>query len=729
MSSKPKHARRLSLFGLGSSPQPTLDELTPRPYMNASFSLPPIKTGKHPDDRDTSRKMQSNNNPSLSRKLSKKKKPLPPPPSPSTPASKNFSISSIQLADHGHEPGKRHGSSLSRKASINLKVAFTTMFSPKPSRSKVAGILHSVEGNAGGRPDDARADSEEKAYVYISRSPSPPSPEIRPPSGLGQIASSVDLSTYAQDEREGSLLASLSRSESRTPSVVLSVSSLPSPDATANTSLAHGPVKSIKSCSSFVESLYEPASQECATPSQKLIDVLQLSSLYCSPESLSCLACTCRTFLSTSRDSLYVSINSDDLHEDEKRRRRVLETLASNTEVASRVRRFRWVCLNMPASPSSSISAKRNIPRRAPNVSISSSLEEYILPRVLTLIPNIVALDLIQPPSSLLTALLPVAKTQRSPYSPPSSPSPQLQLQPPSFASLTSLALSGRTTLSTTFAAILVRILEMHPGISDLSLPDVFCLPILAPPRPSSSLSSSSNSSPIDGIPPVPPLPPFFSSVKGKDTSSMILPNLTRLTAPLTLATQLVPGRPLRVVDIELATTLYEGLQPIEAARFLAASESKTCRKKCASADWKAARQARRSGMGAAKGSTLRELRIRFGTELGGELEVLAIGWNGPENTLHAQLTHALARFQALQRLELFSTLSDSDVDEENDDAVGGDCGYRTASDTYDVPKRNSLGDIQAGIALEQRLVDHWARTCPQLAYMEFISSRVWKAR
>ncbi|KAI5117455.1 hypothetical protein M0805_005832 [Coniferiporia weirii] len=756
MSSRPKHVRRLSLFGLGSSQPLSPDELTPRQNANASFSFPLPPGNKQVDGKGASRKAQPKPGAPLTRKLSKKRpiKPLPPPPSSSPPpvsksiSSKSFSsLTSAQLADHGHEPEKLSGASLRKKPSLNLRLALTTIFVPKPSRTKVAGILRGVEGISGGRTNNVRNGGDERSYTYTSRSPSPPSPEIRPPSGLGQIASSIDLSTYAQEEREGSLLASLSRSESRAPSIMVSVSFLPSSNASTNASLINEPLKwaGSESCESIGELLSRITQQEPTAPSQKLIDVLQLTTKYCLPGSLFCLSHTCRAFLGAARDSLYANIDSDDLQEKENRKRRMLETLVSNPEVASRVRSFRWVCSNTSSSPLlSSVSSKHSIPRRAPNISISSSPEEYILPRVLSLLPNVNTLILVQPPPSLLVALLPARQSQRSPCPSPQSIPSQLQSLLPPLSSLSSLTLSGRTTLSTAFGAILVRFLELHPGITELNLPDVFCLPIPTSSRPGSSSPSPSHSphsSPIDGVPPVPPLPSYFLTVKEKEPLLEILPKLTRLTAPLTLATQLIPGRPLRAVDIELTTSLYEGLRPIEIAQSLADAGIKTTRNKQADVNWRAARQARRAGFG--KGTTLRELRIRctakvdgrtigrvlnaVGTEVGASLEVLAIGWSGPENGLHEQLTLSLVRFQALQRLELFSTSGNSD-DEDEDDPWGSNR-RSVGMGAHVFPRQASLADLQAGIALEQRLVEQWALACPLLTYMEFASARVWKAR
>ncbi|KAH8114743.1 hypothetical protein DFH11DRAFT_1841094 [Phellopilus nigrolimitatus] len=703
MSSRPKHMRRLSLFGLGAPRSVAPDELTPRPIMNASS----VALSQEPsDDRDISRKAQENNHPTATRKLSKKRKskplPHPPTPLPIETSLASFSSSSAHLSEVRHDSHKPPP--LREKKSLKLHMALSSIFVPKTSRKKVAGFLDGLDGISGGKATGNRDDDEEKTQSYISRSPSPLSPEIRPPSGLGQIASSLDLSTYAQEDRDGSYLPSVSRSTSRTPSVSIP----PSYSATPSTSPAHVPMKMSESCDSAGDLSYNPGTG--TAPSQSLIDVLQLCVHCYSFASLSCLARTNRAFLKFARSALYANINSDDLPDDETRRRRILETLVNNQEVAECVKSMRWICRNDPSSSSSpsSISSRHSIPRRAPNVSISSSPEEYILPRVFSLIPNLTSLTLVHPHSSLLQSFLPVRPTRSSP-APPS---------PLALSSLTSLTLSGRTTLSTAFSAVLLRFLELHPNIRELNLPDVFCLPMSSSPRTGSSPSSPS--SPTDSIPPVPPLPSSFTFLKDKEAPATILPNLSRLTAPLTLATQLVPGRPVRAVDIELATSLYEGLRPAEVARAFAATVHTD------GLDWQAVRETQQAGGASGtgvNGMPLRELRIRctakvdgrtigrllnaLGAELGAGLEVLAIGWSGLDKDLHTQLTPALARFQMLRRLELFSTNSES----------------RIALRAYG----ESLADLQAGLALEQRLVAQWARVCPQLAYMEFTSERVWK--
>lgn len=115
-----------------------------------------------------------------------------------------------------------------------------------------------------------------------------------------------------------------------------------------------------------------------------------------------------------------------------------------------------------------------------------------------------------------------------------------------------------------------------------------------------------------------------------------------------------MPGRPLHRVDIELATSVYEGLRPADAARSLGAAEGfvrlKTPTMPNDGADWRSARHARRTGYSSPNGlkaPTLKELRIRctakvdgrtigrmlsaVASEVGSQLEHLAIGWSGME--------------------------------------------------------------------------------------------------
>ncbi|EJC98521.1 uncharacterized protein FOMMEDRAFT_161896 [Fomitiporia mediterranea MF3/22] len=783
ITARPKHVRRLSLFGLGAPQALSQGEQTPRPNTSTAsivFSLTTSTT--ETDEKGAPGKLQSA---PVRRKLSKKRKPpqkaqslAAPSPQPTTA----YSLSNTQLSELSHESdisfANHRKPSLRRKTSINVRAALSSIFIPKPSRKTVAGILDGMDSISGGKGNERGRGSEKKktsTYRYESRSPSPPSPEIRPPSGLGQIASSVDLSTYIQDEYEGSVLLSRSRTVSRAPSIAPSINlpasqTPPSEDTTANTSPVVNHTKSLKSSDSSNEFSYRASLHPPTPPSPTLIKVLNLTTPYCSLDSLSSLATASKELTRDAQNALYANIDSDDVGDDEKRRRRLLQTIASNAEVGNIVKCFRWVCLPTPPSSSSS-SLKRNIPRRVPTFSLSTSSEEYILPRVLSATPNLETLTLVQPHSIILRWFLPLSPSP--PRSPNTSPvSPSMQMPPPTLSSLRSLTLSGRTTLSTTFGSLLVRFLELHPGIRELNLPDVFCLPNVHTLSRRGSASSSSASSPVstpglDSIPPVPPLPPVYASMKDKEPPAPpMLPNLTRLVAPLSLATQLIPGRPLRVVDIELTTSLYEGLRPSEIVRAL--SEARDVANQAEGTDankknWRAARQARRFGpttTGTPQNSpsqakfendnlkctswkaariarragtmnhmkptpSLRELRLRctakvdgrtigkvlnaLGAELGLVLETLAIGWSGSEAELNSQLTSVLPRYHVLQRLDISKTSVDVE-DEEGAD------------------EQDSEADIQAGITRERYLVEQWSRLCPQLSHIEFTSGRIWRA-
>ena len=658
MSAKPKHVRRLSLFGLVSS-QPALSagELTPRANANTNSVLFPLSADVDVYKRRSDQKPVQNNmqQAPITRKLSKRRKakPLPDPPPSSLPNPSYTSFTSSNV--NGSEEKNHSSGTLHRKRSLNIRVALSTIFVPKPSHKKVTGFLDGIEGIAGGKGVGGTKVDEEKSYTYISRSPSPPSPEIRPPSGLGQIASSIDLSTYAQEEYEASIRAlSLSRSASRDPSVITPINRLPSDEATVNGSMTGSPLKSLRTCDGVEDLSFDSQpTVPSSPPSRSLIEIMQLTMPYCSHLSLSSLSRSCKAFLKDSQIALYENIDSDNLHDSEKRRKRILRTLASNAEISSYVRKFRWICAKVPNSPSpSTLSPKRTIPRRAPTISINSSPEEYILPRVLTSIPNVECLDLVHPHSTLLMAFFPLRQPQRkSPnVSPIPTPTPTPP-QPPSLTKLKSLTLSGRTTLSSSFGALLVRFLELHPGIRSLSLPDVFHLPITSS-NPSPPSSSRSSPSPTENIPPVPPLPPSLSIHIPKPQNvaqiTPLLPSLEHLTAPLSLVVQLVPGRPLKTVDAEITTSMYEGLRPIEIAKSLAAAENPTLKDPVSPAkSWKTAREARRAGL-TMREKTIREFRMRctakvdtrtmgrilnaLGSEVGNILEALTIGWSGSEN-------------------------------------------------------------------------------------------------
>lgn len=271
-----------------------------------------------------------------------------------------------------------------------------------------------------------------------------------------------------------------------------------------------------------------------------------------------------------------------------------------------------------------------------------------------------------------------------------------------------------------------------------------------------------------------------------------MLPNLTRLTAPLTLATQLVPGRPLRIVDIELTTSLYEGLRPAEVLRAL--SEAKEFQKKpepgdaqvvnwragrlarragigsiketspvnprtspCPSDDlrctsWKAARLARRAGINDAKQrqmetavSSLREIRIRctakvdgrtiakmlnaVGAELGGVLETLAIGWSGTEKV------RIYAVCMCSHQVKLIGLY----IQELHTHLTSSLYRFKTlrrleifrSSQDEDLEtegQNESDADMEAVILLEQKLVEQWSGMCSELSYVEFTSGRIWRS-
>ncbi|KAL5519841.1 hypothetical protein ACEPAG_1501 [Sanghuangporus baumii] len=781
MSVKRMHSRRLSLFGLGPSQPLSSGEQTPRPNTTASFALSiSSSASKQVDGKPVAYEPQRA---PIRRKLSKRRKSGQKNQElvPSPPAS-NYSHSNLQLSELSHESDVAYTnhtrSILKRKTSMNVRAALQSIFTPRPSRKSVAGM-----GIVGGRAVERHKENGRKPYYYESRSPSPPSPEIRPPSGLGQIASSVDLSTYVQEEYEASLLHSLPGEDSRAASIIHFIPTPPSDDTTANGSPATNCARSLKSeCTG--ELFYQPTSQPPSEPSEELIKVLDLAMPYFPPHSLSSVAVASRTFLHSARIALYTNVDSDDVGDDEKRRRGILQTITSNAELAGMVKSLRWVCAHVPiSSANSSLNTKRSIPRRMPTVSISLSPEEFVLPRVLAFLPSLETLVLLQPQRSILQSFIPSHSSTRSPgASPTSSPSQSL---PSLLTSLRSLTLAGRTTVSTSFGSVLVHFLELHPGIRELNLPDIFCLPDVHSLSCHGSNSSSHSSSPVSTpghelIPPGPALQPCYSSMM-KNQESLIptlLPNLTRISAPLTLATQLVPGRPLRVVDIELSTSLYEGLRPAEVARSLAetrdipiknqSEDGKTVNWRAARhsrrfgtgstptsplrtplplsplpstpspgeetkfSNWKAARQARRAGItnAAEQKPSLRELTVRctakvdcrtigrlliaLGKELGEVLEVLVIRWCGSESDLHTQLTLTLSRYCSIHRLEI-------SVDRESDSDSNPDISENKESDKTEA-------DLQASIAGERSLVEQWSRMCPDLSHIEFASGRIWRA-
>ncbi|KAL5482444.1 hypothetical protein ACEPAI_9038 [Sanghuangporus weigelae] len=783
MSVKRMHSRRLSLFGLGPSQPLSSGEQTPRPNTTASFALSiSSPAAKQVDGKPVAYEAQRA---PIRRKLSKRRKPRQKNQElvPSPPAS-NYSHSNLQLSELSHESDVAYTnhtrSILKRKTSMNVRAALQSIFIPRPSRKSVAGM-----GIVGGRAVERHKEKGRKPYSYESRSPSPPSPEIRPPSGLGQIASSVDLSTYVQEEYEASLLHSLPGEDSRAASIVHFIPTPPSDDTTANGSLSINRTRSLKSESTGGELFYQPSSQPPSEPSEELVKVLDLAMPYFPPHSLSSVAVASPSFLRFARIALYTNVDSDDVGADEKRRRGVLQTITSNAELAGMVKSLRWVCTHAPISSSnSSLNIKRSIPRRMPTVSISLSPEEFVLPRVLAFLPNLETLVLLQPQRSILQSFIPSHHSStRSPgVSPTSSPSQSL---PSLLMSLRSLTLAGRTTVSTSFGSVLVHFLELHPGIRELNLPDMFCLPDVHSLSCQGSNSSSYSSSPVSTpghelIPPGPALPPCYSSMM-KNQEPLIptlLPNLTRISAPLTLATQLVPGRPLRIVDIELSTSLYEGLRPAEVARSLAETRDipiknqsdggKAVNWRAARhsrrfgtgstltsplrmptpmsplpptpspggetkfSNWKAARQARRAGItnAAEQKPSLRELTVRctakvdcrtigrlliaLGKELGEVLEVLVIRWCGSESDLHTQLTLTLSRYCSLHRLEI-------SVDRDSDSGSNPDISENKESDKTEA-------DLQASIAAERNLVEQWSRMCPDLSHIEFASGRIWRA-
>lgn len=635
-----KHARRLSIFGIGSGSGDSSDQPDRWPQAAAGASNPlSMSVSSVPSAKSTDlplRRTQTNSG--LSRTSSKKLTKKAPP----RPATSSVDITSGE--------GKEGDSvSVRKQKSLKLRVAvsLSTLFVPKPRKKN--GKKDALAGLDGigyyCKPSRDSRDNEgteiETQYSYISRSPSPPSPNIRPPSGLGRAAESVDLAAYVREERERSLRASslfakstLSRTPSHTASLAGTAAShtpstmghgSPQTD-TPDTSVTHyleskstlGREEDEVTCedatvgSICLKFPSPPPSPAVATiPRPSLVQAIRHTASYCALSDLPALARANRAFTPPTRSALYEHIDTNDLPENESDftefgarldkscRRLLLASLYDNEHLAALVKSIRWTCSPGSSaatlSPTSSISSQhRSIPRRAPIVSISASPEEQVLPRVIARLQHLKTLSLVHPPPSFLLHFLPsTASPRKSPRatpipSPCPSPSPCSSPLPPvdapSLPKLEELSLSGRTTVSTSFSTLLVRFLERHPDIHTLSLPDVFCLPIpviaprLAPSNSSHTSLSSPKRSPSHPVPPVPPLPPTLALnnlalQNRKDASGPpVLPHLTKLTAPLTLAKQLVPGRPVRVLDVEVATSVFEGLRPAEVARCFAST-------------------------------------------------------------------------------------------------------------------------------------------------------------
>lgn len=228
MTTRPRHSRRLSLFALRSLKSFDSEELTPVHNSECSLSFPAAssksKADGFPEGGSTLSHQSSFNFGRSRNKKSKAQLNASHPPSSFASQSK-ISLSSTRVFHSGHSYNYGASHSLKRNRSLKLKIALANIFAPKPSRSKIVGILHETEERKSSRKIGRGIGNERsnvQSYLYVSRSPSPPSPEIRPPSGLGQIASSVDLSEYVEEEREASLMASLSRPESLVPSLCAS---------------------------------------------------------------------------------------------------------------------------------------------------------------------------------------------------------------------------------------------------------------------------------------------------------------------------------------------------------------------------------------------------------------------------------------------------------------------------------------------------------------------------
>ncbi|KLO09677.1 hypothetical protein SCHPADRAFT_1000104 [Schizopora paradoxa] len=624
------------------------------------------------------------------------------------------------------------------RRSLKMRVAVTLsgIFVPKPKTKRKGGALDGVDGvfcereladraarkgrsflngalSRGRKTLDEDSEAQEIRYSYISRSPSPPSPEIRPPSGLGRINPNADLSDVggmgfregnysftasatnlglvgAQSPYDESKLSptravfpprplaspdgtqSLSRTSQTptpTPSHATSAcsspitnrpsidslsdifyspppqaitlvkdglpsrsASLPSPDAQkldspissnlAPTSSMRGKPLPLIPATGTLDILFPPspalspplskshAARVLGTKSPFTTECLQKITPFLPPSSLASLACVSRSFCRAVRPALYATITFDEVNPTS--RKRCLLTLGSKREIAKFVESFSWNALVTLEDYTDE--EEYSFSDEDEGCDVGESKPD-LLARVISNLVCLRALTLVL--SKNTHKLLHHVRSQ-----------------------LTSFSSTGLS--STACALFLSTWLPTQPSLTHLSLPDVFCFPLAsAPTSPlssstSSSVSSLSKSSSSNALaPPIPRTVPFLTSFSG--TTS--------------LASILVPSRPVSCVELYVSQTLYDGLRPNEVMRCLIQSTAPL-------------KELRVRVTGKVDARTLGKVISSAGAQLGSGIEILGVtGWEGETKELYAQVSPSLSLFKTLRTVDLSSKNNDTEAE------------------------------------------------------------------
>ncbi len=539
----------------------------------------------------------------------------------------------------------------------------------------------------GRKPLDAESDGQEISYSYISRSPSPASPEIRPPSGLGRIDPNADLSdvggmgfreldgTYRFTSSCTNLGLSavgvqspydeskLSPTRAVFPSQPLAgpdtaqsfsrTSQTPTPTPSHATSACSSPITNRPSLDSLSDIFYSPpppvttltkdvpsrsaslpplstqtrdtansirtpnssqrgkplpslpvatldmlfppspalspplskahAARELGTKSAFTGKCLQVVLQYLPCSSLAALACVSRSFCRTVRPALYSVISFDELHSTS--RRRCLFILASKREIAKLVETFSWNALVV--LDDNDADEEDSFSDHDEGQDAGDSKPDVLARAISNL-------------TSLKSLTLALSKNTH-------------KLLTHVHSQLTSFSSTGLS--SSACALFLSTWLPTQPSLTHLSLPDVFCFPLSSAPTSPLSSSTSSVSSRSSSVAPAPPTVPRLSSFSG--TTS--------------LASILVPSRPVSSVELHLSQTLYDGLRPNEVMRCLFQSRESL-------------KELRLRVTGKVDARTLGKVISSAGSQLGTDIKLLGItGWEGETKVGHMSSTMIFA--------------------------------------------------------------------------------------
>ncbi|TCD71073.1 hypothetical protein EIP91_000165 [Steccherinum ochraceum] len=481
--------------------------------------------------------------------------------------------------------------------SLRKRLSSFTLLST--SKRQNATSSHQSSLNKGGgvgfvRPNDAFP-------VTRSRSPSPvPSLEIRRPSGLGRRASIMlpesdevlDISYRGRRPMGGM---------SRKLSVSAPDLSLPLFKWEEVSSVAEDESERLSSELGYLR----PGSSRCPSPipepasAPRFFDFSRipaelLKSLFTesSRRDLASLSLVCRSFVWPARAALYEHLNLQDMKAP-RSIEKCMAWLASRREIAAMVKSF-----SCPVAPDFT---PGNVFTPAAMVTFAIALTNMVQLQSLTL-PRFT-------PHLLLHTTFQLRRF-----------------------SLTCESMSPEESRDT-FAW-----LTTQPSLVSLSFPNLVMESIQSPngaiPFPTSTLAKAIS---LESVSP---------DIPGLPLTADAIPKLSHFHGPSSLASVLVPGRPVQTLSITIHTTLYDGLRPSALMASVKRSTSLVTSLSIIA-----------SGQKKVDARTLERVLMSAGAELGDCLQTLEIEWILEDELLYKQVVAALPRFAALRTLRLHRRL------------------------------------------------------------------------